>query len=101
MQLRHEMSSGKRHDAQMKMRAARTEKRADVPLDKLPARTLIIWGARDGSVGMERAVSLCQNLRGSELHVFNDCGHWPQWEYPGAFNGLISQFAGLCDSANQ
>ena len=58
VQLRHEMSSGKRHDAQIKMRAARTEKRADVPLDKLPVRTLIIWGARDGSVGIERAVSL-------------------------------------------
>ena len=95
VRLRHEMSSGKRHEAQKKMRAARTGKRPDVPFGKLPA-TLIVWGAQDGSVGMERAVSLCQKLPGSRLHVFNGCGHWPQWEYPDEFNGLISQFAGLC-----
>jgi 2-hydroxy-6-oxonona-2,4-dienedioate hydrolase len=45
---------------------------------------------------MERAVPLCIGLPGSQLHVFNDCGHWPQWEYPDEFNGLISQFAETC-----
>lgn len=96
VQLRHEMSSGAHHEAQQKMRAACTKRREDVPMESLPANTLIIWGGQDGSVAMERAVPLCLALPGSRLHVFNSCGHWPQWEYPVEFNGLISQFAERC-----
>ena len=67
-----------------------------MPLESLTAKTLIVWGAQDGSVAMERAVPLCLALPGSQLHVFNHCGHWPQWEYPNEFNGLIGQFAETC-----
>ena len=87
--------SGERDEAQKQMRAARTGRRPDVEFKKLPT-TLIVWGVQDGSVGMERAVSLCQQLPESQLHVFNNCGHWPQWEYPDAFNSLVSQFARRC-----
>ena len=28
----------------------------------------------------------------SELHVFNHCGHWAQWEHADKFNRLVRDF---------
>lgn len=54
--------------------------------------TLIIWGRDDRFVAMDLGIRLLNGLPRAELHVFNRCGHWVQWEYADKFNRMVLDF---------
>ncbi len=61
-------------------------------LSEIQAPTLMIWGRDDRFVSMETGLRLLANIPNSELHIFNRCGHWVQWEYADRFNRLVRDF---------
>lgn len=61
-------------------------------LPTIAAHTLIVWGRQDRVVPMDGGLRLVAGIPNSELHVFNQCGHWAQWEHADRFNRLVSDF---------
>ena len=61
-------------------------------LSEITAKTLIIWGRNDRFVPFDVGLRLLAGISDSELHVFNACGHWAQWEHHGRFNRLVADF---------
>lgn len=61
-------------------------------LGEISAPTLVIWGRNDRFVPMDAGLRLIAGIPNSELHVFNNCGHWAQWEHADSFNALVLQF---------
>jgi 2-hydroxy-6-oxonona-2,4-dienedioate hydrolase len=61
-------------------------------LGEVAAATLIVWGRDDRFVPMDTALRLLAGLPNAQLHVFNRCGHWVQWEHADAFNRLVLDF---------
>ncbi|MCH9037618.1 MAG: alpha/beta fold hydrolase [Chloroflexi bacterium] len=61
-------------------------------LDSLGTPTLILWGAQDSIFPVAHARRAHGRIPGSKLHIFQDCGHWPQMEKSEEFNALVTQF---------
>lgn len=61
-------------------------------LGEIKAQTLVIWGRNDRFVPMDTGLRLIAGIPNSELHVFNSCGHWAQWEHADKFNRLVRDF---------
>jgi 2-hydroxy-6-oxonona-2,4-dienedioate hydrolase len=59
---------------------------------KIQAPTLIMHGRDDRIVAFEGGLSLLSDLPNSELHAFNRCGHWIQYEHAEVFNELVLNF---------
>lgn len=63
-------------------------------LHEISAQTLVIWGREDRFVPMDAGLRLLAGLPNAQLHVFNRCGHWAQWEHADAFNRMVLDFLG-------
>lgn len=61
-------------------------------LDEVHALTLIIWGRNDRFVPLDVGLRTLANLPNAQMHIFNQCGHWAQWEHADAFNRLVLDF---------
>lgn len=61
-------------------------------LAEIKAQTLIVWGRNDRFVPVDVGYRLNAGILNSELHVFNKCGHWAQWEHAERFNRLVVDF---------
>jgi 2-hydroxy-6-oxonona-2,4-dienedioate hydrolase len=61
-------------------------------LGEVAAPTLLIWGRDDRFVPMDVGLRLLAGLPNAELHVFNRCGHWAQWEHADKFNRMVLDF---------
>ncbi|GBL59075.1 alpha/beta hydrolase fold family protein [Pseudomonas citronellolis] len=61
-------------------------------LTEIQAPTLIVWGRNDRFVPMDAGLRLLAGIQNSSLHVFNNCGHWAQWEHAEPFNRLVLDF---------
>lgn len=61
-------------------------------VDRIRARTLIVWGRENRAQNFENAVFLHARIRDSELHVFGQCGLWVPYEKPEAFHALVGGF---------
>ncbi len=61
-------------------------------LGEISAETLVIWGRNDRFVSLDVGLRLVAGIANSELHVFNNCGHWAQWEHHEKFNRLVLDF---------
>ena len=76
--------------------ALRTIRRVDFDAapGPVPCRvpTLIVWGANDRIVPAAHALHFSRDIPGAKLHVFDDCGHFPQEERAGAFSQLVAPF---------
>ncbi|MBN9427447.1 MAG: alpha/beta fold hydrolase [Burkholderiales bacterium] len=59
---------------------------------EIKARTLITWGREDRFLPLDLALKALAGIRSADLHVFNQCGHWAQWEHADAFNRLVIDF---------
>ncbi|MFI7535926.1 alpha/beta fold hydrolase [Streptosporangium sp. NPDC049376] len=61
-------------------------------LARLDVPTLIVWG-RDNPFGeVPEAAAMHRAIAGSELVLFDECGHWPQHEQAVRYNGLSLAF---------
>ncbi|MFV0389539.1 MAG: alpha/beta fold hydrolase [Pyrinomonadaceae bacterium] len=54
--------------------------------------TLIIWGKQDGILPFEDAARFNALIKGSELELFEGCGHVPQFECAPKFNVTLEKF---------
>ncbi|WP_375055947.1 alpha/beta fold hydrolase [Zobellella sp. DQSA1] len=61
-------------------------------LGEIGAETLVIWGRQDRFVPMDTGLRLVAGLPNAELHLFNRCGHWAQWEHADKFNRMVLDF---------
>ena len=67
---------------------------------KLKVPSLVIWGYDDPAMPYESGVALYEHITsnsdvpGSQLVVFDECGHSPYVEYPELFNRVIRGFCG-------
>jgi pimeloyl-ACP methyl ester carboxylesterase len=89
---RYEMSTGKNYDAQLKRAGAARSKSLEDELGNLKAKTLILWGKNDRGTSLEQALLLFQKIPQAELHVFDQCAHWVQWDQAERFNNLVAEF---------
>jgi pimeloyl-ACP methyl ester carboxylesterase len=55
--------------------------------------TLLLWGENDVEIPLADGERLHQEIPGSRLVVFLNCGHLPHEEYPEAFTNLVVDFA--------
>ena len=53
-------------------------------VEQISAPTLILWGAEDTQISPENAYEFHRLIRGSLLRIYQNTGHWPQEESPGA-----------------
>lgn len=64
----------------------------DTPVKTIKQPTLIIWGKQDGLTPVSEGERLKNDIAGSELIVFDKCGHVPQAEKAPEFNGAVMTF---------
>src|SRR5581483_6562538 len=97
---RHEMSIGKNREAERRRAAAPPVRPIHEELPSLRMPTLHVWGANDRGGTLEKALLLFQKIPGAELHVFDHCAHWPQWDHAARFNILVRDFLTSDDAAD-
>ena len=61
-------------------------------LGEIKKPTLIIWGKQDGLLPVADAYTFNKGIAGSELVVFDQCGHVPQFEKAADFNKKVLEF---------
>lgn len=61
-------------------------------LSEITAPALVIWGRDDRFVPMDIGLRLLWGMPNAELHIFNKCGHWAQWEHADKFNAMVVSF---------
>lgn len=61
-------------------------------LGQITAPTLIVWGRNNPFGETPEANAMHANIPGSELVLFDECGHWPQHERAAEYNPLSLEF---------
>lgn len=61
-------------------------------LHEIRSQTLVIWGRDDRFVPLDVGLRVIWGIPDAEMHIFNRCGHWAQWEHAPAFNRLVLDF---------
>ncbi len=61
-------------------------------LGEIKKPTLIIWGKQDGLLPITDAYTFNKGIVGSELVIFDQCGHVPQFEKAADFNRAVIAF---------
>jgi 2-hydroxy-6-oxonona-2,4-dienedioate hydrolase len=89
---RHEMSIGKNQEAARLRRGVKPPRALFEELPKLKTRTLLLWGAQDRGVSVERGLLLFELIPNAEFHLFDQCAHWVQWDQAERFNRLVVDF---------
>jgi 2-hydroxy-6-oxonona-2,4-dienedioate hydrolase len=88
-------------DAQRKNReAAQREGRAFIGRPTGPARdlstiqcpVLLVWGRDDRVNPFDTGLQLLRDIRTANMFIFNNCGHWAQFEHAEPFNRLVLDF---------
>jgi pimeloyl-ACP methyl ester carboxylesterase len=93
VQERYAMSIGKNLEASAQRRAAgQTVRPIWEELKQLTPPVLIVWGANDSGAALDRSLLLFKCIPGAELHIFDRCGHWVQWDQAARFNTLVRDF---------
>jgi pimeloyl-ACP methyl ester carboxylesterase len=92
VRLRYEMSIGKNFDAQESRRGKPAPRAIVNELENLSLPVLLLWGAHDSGVTLERSLLLLELIPGAELHVFEGAAHWVQWDQADRFNAIVRDF---------
>jgi 2-hydroxy-6-oxonona-2,4-dienedioate hydrolase len=61
-------------------------------LARITVPTLIVWGRNNPFGDVPEASAMHANIPGSELVLFDDCGHWPQHEQADQYNEISLAF---------
>lgn len=64
-------------------------------VDRIKAKTLIVWGRENRAQNVEAAIFLHSRIQDSRLHVFGHCGLWVPYEKSQEFNDLVINFLRL------
>lgn len=61
-------------------------------LTQITVPTLVVWGRNNPFGDIPEAHAMHQNIAGSELLLFENCGHWPQREHADEYNAASLAF---------
>jgi 2-hydroxy-6-oxonona-2,4-dienedioate hydrolase len=61
-------------------------------LARIDAPTLVIWGRQNPFGQIPEAELMHEQIRGSRLELFDECGHWPQHEQADRYNKVSLEF---------
>lgn len=61
-------------------------------LSTVTCPTMVVAGGEDMSAPASAGQRIVDRVPGSTLHVLEACGHFPPFEAPEAFNGLLHRF---------
>jgi len=61
-------------------------------LNVIKAPTLVVWGRNNPFGEVPEATKMHEDIPGSRLELFDDCGHWPQHERDDLYNPLALAF---------
>ena len=61
-------------------------------LARIQAPTLIVWGRENPFGDIPEAHKMHEDISGSQLELFDRCGHWPQHEHSALYNPLSIAF---------
>lgn len=61
-------------------------------LGEIKTPTLVVWGRDDRFVPLDVGLRLIWGIPNAQMHVFNQCGHWAQWEHADTFNRMVLDF---------
>jgi 2-hydroxy-6-oxonona-2,4-dienedioate hydrolase len=61
-------------------------------LARIGCPTLIVWGRSNPFGEVPEAQKMHEHIAGSQLEIFEDCGHWPQHEQAERYNPLSLAF---------
>src|SRR6476660_841740 len=89
---RHEMSIERSEEAAQLRRGVKPPRPLFNELANLKTKTLLLWGAQDRGVSVERGLLLFQLIPNAEFHLFDQCAHWVQWDQTDRFNRLVTNF---------
>src|SRR5688572_238395 len=92
VQARFENSTGKNFETQQRRKGVAPPRPIHGELKNLKMPVLLLWGANDSGVALERSLLLLQSIPGAELHIFDRCGHWVQWDQEERFNTIVKDF---------
>ena len=70
----------------------RKEDFLDARLGEIKKPTLIIWGKQDGLIPLADGEKFNKGIANSQLAVFDNCGHVPQFEKAADFNKKVIEF---------
>jgi pimeloyl-ACP methyl ester carboxylesterase len=70
----------------------RSEDVLDGKLDKIKQPTLLVWGREDALTPLAMGERFKQDIKGSQLLIFDKCGHVPQMEKAAEFNSAVLKF---------
>lgn len=60
--------------------------------NSISAPTLVLWTTHDPTATVEQGREISSMIPNSQFVVMDDCGHWPQFEDPDAFNRIHLDF---------
>lgn len=63
-------------------------------LREIQQPTLLVWGRQDPIIPVAHGLRAAKLLMNARLHVFEQCGHMPFWEYPDEFAQIVLDFLG-------
>lgn len=63
-----------------------------IQLNSIKVPTLVIWGRNNPFGDVPEATKMHEDIAGSRLVLFDDCGHWPQYERHELYNPLAIEF---------
>jgi pimeloyl-ACP methyl ester carboxylesterase len=63
-------------------------------LGEIKKPTLIVWGKQDGLIPVSDAALFNKGIIGSQILLFDNCGHVPQIEKAAEFNKAVTDFLG-------
>jgi pimeloyl-ACP methyl ester carboxylesterase len=63
-------------------------------LAEIKKPTLIVWGKQDGLLPVSDAAVFNKGIAGSQVVIFENCGHAPQFEKAAEFNKAVLDFLG-------
>lgn len=61
-------------------------------LARITTPTLIVWGRQNPFGDVPEASAMHEAIPGSQLELFDDCGHWPQHEQAARYNPISLAF---------
>ncbi len=61
-------------------------------LEEILSPTLILWGAQDRFLPVTHAHNAVKRIRNASLHIFDPCGHLPNYERADEFNSMVVDF---------
>ncbi|MBB4683881.1 alpha/beta fold hydrolase [Amycolatopsis jiangsuensis] len=61
-------------------------------LARITQPTLIVWGRQNPFGEVPEADRMHERIPGSQLELFEECGHWPQHEKAGRYNPISLEF---------